>query len=60
MGRQVTQYAFILMFLLIAVTFYVGLTADLQAFARGAQQIIWALTGRQPGGVVQRLPAAGF
>lgn len=50
MPRGIVDWAGVLMFFLIAVVFYVGLTADLRTFANGAQQIIYALTGRTEAG----------
>lgn len=41
---------FLTVLFLIGVVFYVGLSTDFQAFAKGAQQILYALTGRNAQG----------
>lgn len=55
--NQTVFYIFVLMALLIAVTFFVGLVSDANAFAAGLQKIIFALTGRNSQGNTSSYPS---
>lgn len=50
-------YAFVLMALLIGVTFFVGLVSDANAFFAGLQKLVFALTGRKSDGSTSSYPS---
>ena len=50
-------YIFVLMLALILVAYYVGASTDFAAFAKGSQQLIYALTGRDSSGKFANYPS---
>jgi hypothetical protein len=52
-------YAFMLLALLIGVTYFIGLATDINAFTAGAVKLAYAFSGRTPQGQPGGYPSGG-
>ncbi len=57
MSDETIRYAFLIMALLIAVTYFVGAATDTNALAAGLQKLVYALTGKSPTGATSNYPS---
>ncbi len=51
------RYAFIIMAILIVVTYFVGAATDTNALASGLQKLVYALIGKSPTGATSAYPS---
>jgi hypothetical protein len=52
-------YGFLLLALLIGVTYFVGLATDINAFSAGLVKVAYAFSGRTPQGQPGNYPSGG-
>lgn len=57
MGDETVRYAFLIMALLIVVTYFVGAATDTNALASGFTKLWYAATGRNSSGQTSAYPS---